>query len=288
MSDDFSKQPEMDEHRAHRADEDTLHDSNDGELLGDLLDEISVPDESTEIEPAIAPADDAIAIEEKTYVSDEAPEEEEKSSILVIGIVVATLVAGAVYFTTKSDAPEQKQTASHTATAQQKPVTHEVEKAASTARETVKKAVEPVVVSAKKVATTEKPVALKPLLDQPKAVAKSTSTAVSEQAELASTVAAILEVDPVTRKVISPPLGTTVAWAINLMSLSTHTAADRLINKLKASGTTTELVQINIGENTFYRVRVPDFSSVEEADAAHEKFKEEPIYQSSWVSRYHK
>jgi cell division septation protein DedD len=125
-------------------------------------------------------------------------------------------------------------------------------------------------------------------LDQPEAVAKSTSTAAAEQAELSSTVAAILEVDPVTRKVISPPHGTTVAWAINLMSLSTHAAADRLINKLKASGTATELVQINIGENTFYRVRVPDFSSVEEADAAHEKFKEEPIYQGSWVSRYHK
>ncbi|NWF37383.1 SPOR domain-containing protein [Mariprofundus sp. KV] len=294
MSDDFSKQPGTGEHRAHRADEDILHDSNDGELLGDLLNEISAPDENAEAEPAITPADDAIALEVNDHASDEAPEEK-KSSLLLSGIIVAALVGGIAYFTTTSDSPEQQQTVtasnkavSPPATALQKPVTHEAAKALSTARETVKKVVEPVVASAKKVATTEKPVSLKPLLDQPEAVAKSSSTTASDETELSSTIAAILEVDPVTRKVISPPQGTTFAWAINLMSLSTHAAADRLIKKLKASGTTTELVQINIGENTFYRVRVPDFSSVEEADAAHAKFKEESIYQGSWVSRYHK
>lgn len=278
MSDDFSKQPETDERTEHHADEDRLHESNDGELLGVLLDEVSEPDEGTEIEPAITPTDaDAIAIEEKVYnTSDEAPEEEKKSNLLLIGIIVAALVGSIAYFTTKSDSPEKKQavTASNKAaspvtTAQKKTVPHDAKKAAG-----------PAVTSANQAEIAEKPVVLKPLLDH--------STSTSDETTLSSTVAAILEIDPVTRKVISPLQGTTFAWAINLMSLSTHAAADRLINKLKASGTATELVQVNIGENTFYRVRIPDFSSVEEADAAHAKFKENPIYQGSWVSRYHK
>jgi len=310
MSDDFSKKPEFDEQAEHRSDEEALNDTTDGELLGDLLDEITEPDESAEIEPVIAPVDeDAVEIEEKPYTSDDGPEEEQKSSILLIGIIVAVLVGGIAYFTTKSDSPEQQpavtasnQTASPAATAQHKPATPDTKKALSTAKKEMKKEVEKTVASSKKAAVAEKPLALKPLLSEPAAVdaaekaASAVSTAPSDMAAtsvdtaaLSSAVAVTLEVDPVTRKVISPTEGrTTFAWAVNLISLSTHAAADRLITKLKANGTETELVQINIGESTFYRVRVPNFSSVEEADTAHAKFNEDPMYKGSWVSRYRK
>lgn len=305
MSDDHAKQPQADEQRVnHTEDHDTMHENREGELLGDLLDEIAAPDEiaaaneNMASEPAIAPIDeDAIDIESRDFEDNESPEEEQKSSMLLIGIIAAIVVGGITYFATKSDAPEKaavtttQQTATPVPAVQQKAATVASAKASDAVKEALKKPVQAAVASSEEEAATENPVSLKPLLEPAAEAAPSTATTASpaKQTAFASAVAVHLELDPITRKVISPMDGkTTFVWAVNLMSLSTHAAADRVITKLKANGTETELVQLDIGEKIFYRIRVGNFASVEEADAAHAIFKEDPLYANSWVSRYRK
>jgi len=260
------------------------------------LDEVREADKANETAAADEPVvDETIAIEPRTEDRlDESTEEESSSSFMPIAIIIALVVAGGAYFLLKSDPGEKsKVTTSNTSHEGSTADKAETQKTASmpAIKEMAPKRVEK---AADKAASESKPVAMKPLLgdSSDKRVPDGSSASAIKTADTmapSSTVTVHLEVDPVTRKVISPRDGkTTFAWAINLISLSTHAAADRIITELNADGVETELVQVNIADKSYFRIRVPNFTSVEEADKAHVSFKENPAYKNSWVSRYRK
>jgi len=258
-------------------------DSNEGELLGDLLDEVGETDDQHET------AAETIAIEPREHEINDAADEKNRSNAMPIAIIIA-LVAGGAYFAMQSGDSEQQAV---TAQAVPEKMHAEKEAPASAAVKQIEGEATQQASKAMKAATAQssrsiasKPVAMKPLLGD-NSDAMAAKDAPTEA--LNSVVTVHLEIDPVTRKVISPQDGkTTFAWAVNLVSLSTHAAADRIITRLNNEGIETELVQITIGEKSFYRVRVANFTSVEEADKAHVQFKENPTYKDSWVSRYRK
>lgn len=98
-----------------------------------------------------------------------------------------------------------------------------------------------------------------------------------------------LIVDPVTHEITSPhPDSNTFAWAVNLISFSRLSSAIRMQQQLAEQGTRSELVWISIGESSYYRVRIGDFASEEDAGQQLETFRQRPLFATAWVSRYRK
>lgn len=275
------------------------NDSLEGDLLGDLLDEVA-DSEDSDHEEVVESNDEAISIEARNNETTPNEEEKEGSNFLLVAVIVTLLVGGIAYFSSKSDTPNEpvavsqpdaittaeieRQTTSPVPgikpAEEPQPATKEVHE------QVIEKNIQPVSAENKeRIATT----AMKPLLSDSNENSEPAVEAETSSEKLSSVVSDRLEFDPVTRKVISLQTGkTTFVWAINLISLSTHASADRLINVLQSEGTETELIQVNIGDKTYYRIRVPNFSSVEAADRAHVRFKENPLFSGSWVSRYRK
>jgi outer membrane biosynthesis protein TonB len=81
---------------------------------------------------------------------------------------------------------------------------------------------------------------------------------------------------------------TTSVWAVNLISLPTQSSARRITDQLKTEGVETEVVLINIKNRAYYRVRIPNLTSKQEADEAHAAFKDNPAYKGTWINRYRK
>ena len=105
--------------------------------------------------------------------------------------------------------------------------------------------------------------------------------------------------EPVTPEQVAPEPATsnmdlpqankiTFVWAVNLISLPTQSSAGRITDQLKTERVETEVVQINIKNRTYYRVRIPNLTSKQEADEAHAAFKDNPAYKGAWINRYRK
>lgn len=91
-------------------------------------------------------------------------------------------------------------------------------------------------------------------------------------------------VDPVARKVVTPKPG--ITWTVNLTSVSTLTSAKEIEKGLESRGITSEMIQVTIGEKLFYRIRIPGFSSKQEAEQARLPFLKEKGFSSAWLERY--
>jgi len=80
----------------------------------------------------------------------------------------------------------------------------------------------------------------------------------------------------------------TLVWAVNLTSLSTQSSAQEVIDQLKAEGIEADQIPVHARGHTYYRVRIPDLASRQEADKAKAALMEHPDYKDSWVNSYRK
>ena len=117
VAEELLEQIQDDEETIQSASGDEAQDSSEGELLGELLDEVGESDKANETAAADEPVvDETIAIEPRTEDRlDESTEEESSSSFMPIAIIIALVVAGGAYFLLKSDPGEKsKVTTSNT------------------------------------------------------------------------------------------------------------------------------------------------------------------------------
>ena len=97
-----------------------------------------------------------------------------------------------------------------------------------------------------------------------------------------------LEIDPVSRKVIAPqPANTRMVWAVNLTSVSTVAIAENIRANLNHRGVATELVLVTIGDQTYYRIRIPGFASKRAARRALRAYMKEREFSGAWIENYH-
>jgi len=72
-------------------------------------------------------------------------------------------------------------------------------------------------------------------------------------------------------------------WALNLMSVTAKQYADRHLLKLKSAGYAVELLEVTIKGEDWYRIRIPGFASVREANLVAAEIAEKGVYLDSWV-----
>ncbi|GAV19455.1 hypothetical protein MMIC_P0389 [Mariprofundus micogutta] len=120
------------------------------------------------------------------------------------------------------------------------------------------------------------PVAAEPVAAEPVAAEPVAAEPVASEPVASEPVAAVAN----SAKVLKPAF----AWAVNLVSVTSQPAALKISEKLKADGTETEVVEIQVKGRKYYRIRVPNLASKQAAAA----FKEKSAYKDAWINRYTK
>ncbi|OIO71724.1 MAG: hypothetical protein AUJ57_06710 [Zetaproteobacteria bacterium CG1_02_53_45] len=77
-----------------------------------------------------------------------------------------------------------------------------------------------------------------------------------------------------------------ISWAVNLLSTTSRSAAERVNLRLQAGGTLSEMIQVQVRGRTYYRIHVADFSSYQQAYDAQQSFRANTAYKDAWVSRH--
>ncbi|MDQ6997891.1 MAG: SPOR domain-containing protein [Mariprofundus sp.] len=97
-----------------------------------------------------------------------------------------------------------------------------------------------------------------------------------------------LDIDPISRKVIAlQPANTRMAWTVNLASVSSLAIAEKVRESLDNRGVATELIWVTIGKKSFYRIRIPGFSSKRAANQARLAYIKNPEFSSAWLENYY-
>jgi len=79
-----------------------------------------------------------------------------------------------------------------------------------------------------------------------------------------------------------------LVWAVNLVSYSRLDSARKVIAQLKSEGVDTEFVEVTARGHKYYRVRIPNLSSRQEAIKASSAFRARPEFEGLWIARYRK
>jgi len=79
-----------------------------------------------------------------------------------------------------------------------------------------------------------------------------------------------------------------LVWAVNLVSYSRLDSARKVIAQLKSEGVDTEFVEVTARGHRYYRVRIPNLSSRQEAIKASSAFRARPEFEGLWIARYRK
>ncbi len=148
---------------------------------------------------------------------------------------------------------------------------------------------------------TSEPVASEPVASEPVAsepVASESVTSESVTFEPVTTEAVIIPEAAVPEPAMPDPAAshtdltpnnkTVFAWAVNLVSLTTQSSADKIIEQLKAEGIEAEVIRVNVNERTYYRIRIADLANKQTANAAKQSFKDKAAYKDAWINRYPK
>ncbi|PJA32545.1 MAG: hypothetical protein CO187_03490 [Zetaproteobacteria bacterium CG_4_9_14_3_um_filter_53_7] len=124
----------------------------------------------------------------------------------------------------------------------------------------------------------ETTIAMRPLLSDPEEVTDASAAAVTNNP---------VPVTPDAGQTVLPTASKpAIFWAVNLLSTTSRPAAERLNLRLQANGTPSELIAIKLRGQTYYRIRVADFSSYQQADEARQSFRATTAYKDAWVSRH--
>ncbi|GAV19343.1 sporulation related domain protein [Mariprofundus micogutta] len=75
-------------------------------------------------------------------------------------------------------------------------------------------------------------------------------------------------------------------WALNVVSLTNKQYADEHLSELNAAGFAAELIEITINGNTWYRIRIPGFASVRDANKTAAEIAQKTPYKDSWAGGY--
>ena len=79
-----------------------------------------------------------------------------------------------------------------------------------------------------------------------------------------------------------------LVWAVNLVSYSRLDSARKAIAQLKSEGIDTEFVEVTARGHRYYRVRIPNLASRQEAIKASSAFRARPEFEGLWIARYRK
>jgi len=74
------------------------------------------------------------------------------------------------------------------------------------------------------------------------------------------------------------------SWSINLISLTNKSYADEHLLALKSAGYAAEITEVTINETNWYRIIIPGFATVDEANAVASKLADKSDYSTNWVS----
>jgi len=77
-------------------------------------------------------------------------------------------------------------------------------------------------------------------------------------------------------------------WAVNLVSYSRLDSARKAIAQLKSEGVDTEFVEVSARGHRYYRVRIPNLASRQEAARLYAEFRNRPEYEGVWIGPYRK
>ncbi len=103
-----------------------------------------------------------------------------------------------------------------------------------------------------------------------------------------STTTRDIDTDLASHKATIPkPTSAGVAWAVNLTSVATLAAARQIQEGLDSRKIKTELIKVTVGKKSFYRIRIPGFSSKQEAERARLPFLKEREFGRAWAASYH-
>ncbi|MDQ7000355.1 MAG: SPOR domain-containing protein [Mariprofundus sp.] len=77
-------------------------------------------------------------------------------------------------------------------------------------------------------------------------------------------------------------------WAVNLVSYSRLDSARKAIAQLKSEGVDTEFIEVTARGHRYYRVRIPNLASRQEAARLYAEFRDRPEYEGAWIAPYRK
>jgi len=155
---------------------------------------------------------------------------------------------------------------------------------------THRKPAETVAVSEPAAATVshqDKPVAIEPVIKLHKSttgeqnypasdVHKPASYASAQTKQEFSTVTVNSNLDP-QHDSVGPP------WALNLLSLAHSSEATDALSTLQAAGFSAELLEVTVHGKQWYRIRIPGFATVREANARAAEIAKKTTYLDAWV-----
>jgi len=75
-------------------------------------------------------------------------------------------------------------------------------------------------------------------------------------------------------------------WALNLLSTPSQSKAERINKQLQVAGTESQITAISVGERTYYRIRVLNYATKQQASHAMDSFRANVDYKHAWVSSY--
>jgi len=131
-------------------------------------------------------------------------------------------------------------------------------------------------------------------LEAAKLEAAKLEAAKLEATKLEATKPEVVKSEAVEQEVASAPLRENKSqdnnnvWAVNLVSFSSLGSAEKEMERLKAQGVVTEMVEVKIAGHTFYRVRISNLGSRKEAVSLRSEFGSRPEYEGVWISSYRK
>jgi len=217
------------------------------------------------------------------------PEQQQKSKLLPITvIIVLLLVAGIAYFSATPDVPKPEQV---TTEAAKSDVANAFDRVVNipeqveTAKQDFAKEPEQVEVvvkteaviteAAKTGAATAAQTLSKPLLADSEQGDTQIPTLDDSQPDQPS----VSEQATIPQAMTGP-----YVWALNLISVSTQPAAESVVRKLGREGVTVEIIQVNVKGKRFYRVRIANLTSRQEAIDARAKLGDN--YRDAWISHH--
>jgi len=255
--------------------------SNPDNLPVDLFDEIH------DSEPVLH-APEITATADGSPVADKQPpqlQDKPQSSYLLAGAIMAILVAGIGYYLSATDnAPSD--TKVHVENSGQEP-------------HTGSQVLKPIPIpdmaggETKNKATISNPQGNSYPTVEPKRQTLQTAPAQSPSTQTPPTSkkpkSIILKDTSANRKPASPqPEPTRSAWAVNLMALSNHDSALKVLRRLRAKGFNPELERVKTGGRTFYRVRIANLPGRKAAEKTRDRFRAMPEYRHAWINHYKK
>jgi len=247
--------------------------------LNGLLNEFETSDEY--VEPAISPP---IRQDTSPEIAARPEQGPQRKLLPIIGIIVLLVVAGVAYFSATPDIPEPEQATTEDAKLDVANASDQLTKVPDQV-ETTKQNFANELEQAKAVVRTKEVITEAPEIGETAAVSKPL-LADSQPGDTQAPVP--VEPQPhqasASGHAISPQaMNSPNVWALNLISVSTQSAAEAVVRKLRLDGIIAEIMQVNVRGKRFYRVRIANLASRQAAIDTRAKLG--ASYRDAWINQ---